>query len=72
MPTEYGFDDYDNELYCLEYYIYMGLTAEEMIQDYGLEEGYDYWVITQGHTNNPITSGNANQIFGGAQVEIRY
>ena len=72
VPTEYGFDDYDNYLDCLEYYIYMGLTAEEMIQDYGLEEGYDYWVITQGHTNNPITGGNANQIFGGAQVEIRY
>ena len=50
----------------------MGLTAEEMIQDYGLEEGYDYWVITPGYTINPITGGNANQIFGGAQVEIRY
>ena len=72
VPTTYGFDDYDNELDCLEYYIYMGKTAEEMIQDYGLEPDYDYWVITQGYTINPITGGNANQIFGGAQVEIRY
>ena len=72
VPTEYYFYDEDNQLDCEEYYINMGKTAEEMISDYGLEEGEDYEVVTQGYTINPITGGNANQIFGGAQVEIRY
>lgn len=71
VPTIYGFEEYDNQLDCEEYYINMGKPAEEMIDDYGLEEG-EYWVETQGYTINPITGGNANQIFGGAQVDIRY
>jgi len=72
VPSTYWFDDPDNELDYLEYYIYMGKPASEFFDDYGLEEGEEYGVITQGYTINPITGGNASQIFGGAAVEIRY
>ena len=70
VPTTYWFEEEYDELDYLEYFIYLGLSGEEYFQYY--EPEGEYGVVSQGYTINPITGGNANQIFGGAQVEIRY
>lgn len=72
VPSTYEFYEEDDYLDCLEEYINKGNTAEEFIADNDYHEGDEYEVVTQGHTNNPINGGNASEIFGGAQVEIRY